>query len=334
MKSENISQLIERLAPKINATTFIEPRYKKYGVILFQNGKRLFFKNKQININVSSTVSITRNKFETSCFLTRFGYNVPIGKTFSRHEYDIKNSRGLEDGALFAKEIGFPVILKPNDKSQGMLVCRVDNEKEFYKIAKKILKKKEDILLIEKFYGNYADYRIVVLGNQVISAYQRIPFTVTGNGKSTIMELLQDKRKYFETIGRPAIEINIDDFRIKTHLKSKKLDFNSVPLENESVTLLDNSNLSSGGTTVELTDSTADKFKTLAISVARDLNLDLCGIDILTSDITKYSDDYVILEINSAPGLDNYAYSGDKQKEYVDNLYLKVLRFVEKKIKH
>ena len=330
MKSENISQLIERLAPQINATTFVEPRYKRYGVIFFQNGKRLFFKNKQININVSSTVSVTRNKFETCCFLAHFGYNVPIGKTFSKHVYDIKNNRGLEDGMFFAKEIGFPVILKPNDKSQGMLVCKVHNEKEFSKIAKKILKKKEDILLVEKFYGNYADYRIVVLGNKVISAYQRIPLTVIGNGKSTIMELLQGKRKYFETIGRPAREINIDDFRIKAHLKSKKLDFNSVPLENETVTLLDNSNLSSGGTTIELTESVADEYKKLAVSVARDLNLCLCGVDILTSDIAKYSDNYVILEINSAPGLDNYAYTGNKQIEYVDNLYLQVLRFVEK----
>jgi len=332
MNSEKISQLMERLAPQINATTFVEPRYKRYGVIFFQNGKRLFFKHKQVNINISSTVSVTKNKYETCCFLSHFGYRVPIGKTFSKYNFDIKNNRGLNDGLHFIQEIGFPVILKPNDKSQGILVCKVNTEKEYYKIAKKILKKKEDILLIEKFYENYADYRMVVLGDKVISAYQRIPLTVVGNGKSTILELLEDKRKEFEQIGRPAKEINVNDFRIKANLKDKKITLNHIPSVSEKIVLLNNSNLSSGGTTLELTDKIADKFKNLAISVAKDMNLSLCGIDILTPDITKYSDDYVILEINSAPGLDNYAYIGDKQKKYVDDLYLQVLKFVEKNL--
>jgi D-alanine-D-alanine ligase-like ATP-grasp enzyme len=217
MNSENISQLIERLAPQLNAATFVEPRYKRYGVIFFQNGKRLFFKNKQVNINISSTVSVIRNKFETSCFLSHFGYRVPVGKTVSKHNYDIKHNRGLNDGLLFIKEIGFPVILKPNDKSQGILVCKVTNEKEYYKTAKKILKKKEDILLIEKFYENYSDYRIVVLGNSVISAYQRIPLTVVGNGYSTILELLKKKRKELEKNGRTAKEKNINNFSLKLY---------------------------------------------------------------------------------------------------------------------
>lgn len=328
--SENIAQLIERLAFQINATTFIEPRYKKYGVIFFQNGKRLFFKNKQLNINISSTVSVTKNKFETNCFLSHFGYCVPKGKTFSKYNYDIKRNRGVDDGLKFANEIGFPVILKPNDKSQGVLVCKVNNEKEYYRIARKILRKKEDILLVEKFYENYADYRIVVLGDNIISAYQRIPLAIVGNGYSTILELLEEKRKEFEQIGRSVKEININDFRIKVNLINKKKTFKYIPLMNEKIILLDNSNLSSGGTTLELTDKVAEEIKRLAISITKDMNLYLCGIDILTPDITKWTDDYIILEINSAPGLDNYAYIGKKQKDYVDNLYLKVLNFVEK----
>lgn len=329
MKTENISQLMERLAPQINATTFIEPRYKRYGVIYFQNGKRLFFKSKQININISSTVAVTINKYETNRFLSHFGYKVSLGKTFSKHCYDIKHDRGINDGLRFIETIGFPAILKPNDKSQGILVCKVDNEREYYKIAKKILKKRGDILLVEKYYDGYADYRIVVLGDNVISAYQRIPLTVVGNGYSTVFELLNEKKREFERIGRSAKEINLDDFRIKANLKRGKMNFKHILSADEEIALLNNSNLSSGGTTIELTDKIASGFKKLAISAAKDMKLSLCGIDILTHDITKWSDDYVILEINSAPGLDNYAYTGNKQKEYVDDLYLKVLRYAE-----
>ena len=57
--------------------------------------------------------------------------------------------------------------------------------------------------------------------------------------------------------------------------------------------------------------------------------LKLCGVDILTPDITKPLNDYNIIEINAAPGLDNYAFIGKKQNKRVDDLYLKILRTLE-----
>lgn len=329
MKTENVAQLIERIASQLNATTYIEPIYKKFGIIFFSNGRRLFFKDRQININTASSVSVTTNKFETSNFLSHFGYNVPTGRTFSNHPYDIKHNRSVEDGIVFAKELGFPVILKPNNKSQGVLVCKVGNEEEFRDIAAKILRNRNDALLVEKFYGGYSDYRIVVLGERVISAYQRIPLTVTGNGRQNILELLKDKQAYYKIIGRESKEIDIDDFRIKMHLQGNNMDLNYIPFTNEQVTLLDNANLSSGGTTLELTEKIAKEYCQLAVSVAHDMNLKLCGIDILTHDIKVWSEDHIILEVNSAPGLDNYAYTGEKQKEYVDELYLQTLKYFE-----
>jgi len=329
METENVARLIERIAPWLNATTYIEPVYKRFGIVVFPNGRRLFFKDRQININTASSVSVTTNKFETSNFLSHFGYNVPIGRTFSYHSYDVRHNHSVEDGIAFAKELGFPVILKPNNKSQGVLVCKVSDEKEFREIAAKILKNRNDVLLVEKFYSGYSDYRIVVLGSRVISAYQRIPLTVTGNGWQNIWELLKGKQTYYEAIGRGSKEIDINDFRIKMHLRENDMDFNYIPSENEQVTLLDNANLSSGGTTQELTEKIAKEYCQLAVSVAHDMNLKLCGIDILAHDITAWSEDYVILEVNSAPGLDNYAYTGEKQKKYVDALYLQVLKYFE-----
>lgn len=329
MDNENVARLIERIAPQIGAITFMEPVYRKFGMVIFQNGKRLFFKNNQININTSSTVAVTINKCETSNFLSYLGYNVPIGKTFSNHPYDIQNGRGIKDGLAFAQKLGFPVILKPNDKAQGVLVCKVNNEAEFYEVSRKITKKKDAPLLVEKFYDGYADYRIVVLGDRVISAYQRIPLTVTGNGKQNILELLQEKQKYFDEIGRPIKEVDLSDFRIIAHLKNEGKGLDYIPSEAEQVTLLDNANLSSGGTTLELTDEVAEEYCDLAISIAHDMNLNLCGIDILAPTIKKWCENYIILEINSAPGLDNYAFTGDKQKGYVDSLYLQILKYVE-----
>lgn len=329
MDNEDIAHLIARLAPQIGASIIMEPVYQRFGMIIFQNGKRVFFKHNQLNINMANTVAVTTNKFETNNFLSQLGYNVPIGKSFSNHPYDEKYGRGIKDGCLYAQELGFPVILKPNNKSQGTLVCKVSNMKEFYDIATKIVKKRKDFLLVEKFYSNYADYRIVVLDGRVLSAYQRIPLTVTGDGKKNILELLKEKQKLFKEIGRPVKEIDLNDFRMINHLKNEGKDLNYVPSEKENVVLLDNANLSSGGTALELTDEMAEEYRKLAISIAHDMNLELCGIDILTPTIKKWCKNYIVLEINSAPGLDNYAFIGDKQKKYVDSIYLQILRYIE-----
>lgn len=329
-KNESVSQLIERIAPILGAKTYVEPRYKRYGMIFFKNGRMMVFKKNSLNINMSTSVSITINKYETNVFLKYLGYNVSEGKTFSKIPYDVNHNRGLDDGYKYALEIGFPVILKPNNKSQGVLVCKVSNKKEYYSVAKKILKQKGEIMLVEKYYGEYSDFRIVVLNGEIISAYQRLQLYVVGNGEDTILELLRKKQDYFETIDRPRKEINVDDFRIKMNLKLKGITLDYVPMVDEKVVLLTNSNLSSGGTTLDLGTNISTFFKEIAISISKKMNLNLCGIDILAHDITnEQCKDYLILEINSAPGLDNYAYSGEKQKKNVDDLYIKVLNFVE-----
>jgi D-alanine-D-alanine ligase-like ATP-grasp enzyme len=76
------------------------------------------------------------------------------------------------------------------------------------------------------------------------------------------------------------------------------------------------------------------KFKKLAIELTRDMNLRLCGVDlIIDGDIADKPRDYWILEINAAPGLDHYAKLGTEQVKIVEKLYLKVLKHLEKKPK-
>lgn len=58
------------------------------------------------------------------------------------------------------------------------------HESEYMETALYILQKTQTFR-IEKFYsGN--DYRIVVFDDEIISAYQRIPLQITGDGHHTI----------------------------------------------------------------------------------------------------------------------------------------------------
>jgi D-alanine-D-alanine ligase-like ATP-grasp enzyme len=163
------------------------------------------------------------------------------------------------------------------------------------------------------------------------------PFSSTGLPESEaslvgIKYLLRKKQKEFEIIGRDT-KIKIKDIRIVEKLKSQGLSLNSIVKKDERIYLLDNANLSSGGDSLDVTDNIHPDFYNLAINLTRDMGLSLCGVDLMIDgDISEKPDKYCVLEINSSPGLDNYVKNGEEQKKIVENMYLEVLKVLEKRI--
>jgi D-alanine-D-alanine ligase-like ATP-grasp enzyme len=121
----------------------------------------------------------------------------------------------------------------------------------------------------------------------------------------------------------------MDDPRIQRKLSRQGLDFQSVVQDGMLVTLLDNANLSSGGEAEDVTNMLHTDYKKMAIQLTHDMGLKFCGIDIMTPHpIHEKLQDYCILEINAAPGLDYYAEGGEVQKVIVKNLYRKILMYM------
>ena len=328
MRQPFVTEILKRIAPKIGATLLIEPEYEFVGQIIFSNGNKAFFNNTSFNINYLGSVGISKDKGYSSFFLKHMGYPVPEGKTFFSKELNenIKIRRTIDDGFEYAKKLGFPVVLKPNDKSQGFLVAKVHGKTEYYRIAKKIFRV-SSVMIVERFHeGN--DYRIVVLDRNVISAYQRVALDIEGNGKDDILELLEQKQRRFEQDGRDT-RIENDDFRMNLKLKRQGLNVKSVLAKGHKIYLLDNANLSTGGSAVDVTDTIHRAFKELAINITKDMGLRLCGVDIITKSIDEEPDQYVVIEINGAPGLDNYGSIGSEQQRRVDDLYLHILKVLE-----
>jgi len=331
IKTSFVSEIITRVAPRIDANVLLEPEYGFVGMITFKGGKKILFLDKNFNINPLASSEIARDKGYADFFLRHFGYCTSEGQTFfsEARNQRIKIKRTIDDGFNYAKTLGFPVILKPNNLSQGTLVTKVNNKKDYYAVAKRIFKRTH-VMLVQRFYsGN--DYRIVVLDDEIISAYERIPLSVVGDGKSSIRQLIIKKQKYFLRVGRDTT-IDLEDFRIGQNLKRQGLTFDSVLERRDKIFLLDNANLSTGGDAVDVTQEIHPDFQRLAINITRDMGLRMCGVDIFTSELISLPlKDYVIIEINSAPGLDNYASLGAEQKAIVDELYLRVLRALEEK---
>jgi len=101
--------------------------------------------------------------------------------------------------------------------------------------------------------------------------------------------------------------------------------------DGEILQLAPNANLCSGGTSVDFTNKVSPEFSELCANITRDMGLRLCGVDLMVKGTVEDNQaDYSIIEVNSAPGLDNFAASGDEQAKIVDNLYLKILKAIAK----
>lgn len=326
-----LGQMLKKIAPRIGAKVILEPKWKFVGQIIFKNGRKRYFRYTSIDLNSLGASEVARDKSYTDFFMKRMRYSiVPRSETFFKDTW--AKAIGQPDRSSlaaysYAKKIGFPVFVKPNSGSQGSAVSLAHNEQEFFRAIEDVFKIDKVALVQPKLEGK--DYRLVVLDQKIISAYERIPFNVVGDGKLTIFQLIKNKQKDFVVSGRDT-QLNIDDPRIKEKLQSQGMGFETVLKPGEKVFLLDNANLSTGGDSYDVTDKIHPDFKKLAIKLTKDMGLRLCGVDLIVEgNIEKKPKKYWILEINSAPGLDHYAKSGKAQEKIVENLYLEVLKSME-----
>ncbi|MFA6050539.1 MAG: cyanophycin synthetase [Candidatus Paceibacterota bacterium] len=324
-----LSKILQKVAPKVGAKIVMEPVWGIVGQIVYKSGRKRYFRYTSIDANTMGASEVARDKGYANFFMKKMGYRTIPGRTFYSNEWadTIGSNDGIDEGYKYARSLGFPLIVKPNDGSQGNGVSLVHNKEDYYHSMRAIFKHHR-IALIEE-YKKGTDYRVVVLDDKVISAYERIPLSVMGDGKSNIQKLLSKKQKTFKDLERDT-RINMKDPRIKVKLREQGLTLQSIPKKDERIFLLDNANLSSGGDSVDVTNIVHPEFKKMAIKLTKDMGLRLCGVDLMiVGDIKNKPKNYWILEINSAPGLDHYAKIGPEQDKIVENLYLEVLKSLE-----
>jgi len=326
-----LGQILQKIAPRIGAKVIMEPRWRIVGQIIYANGRIRYFRYSSLDINPLGASEIAKDKDYANFFMRRMGYpTVPGSKTFFSEDWARiigMQNRGIDAAYRYARKLGFPVFVKPNSGSQGTCVSMVHTKQEFYKAVRAIFKRDKVALVQQRLRGR--DYRIVVLDEEVISAYERLPLSILGNGRSTVSRLIKEKQRHFATLGRDT-KIKADDPRIREKLKRQGLEFDSIPGEGEHIYLLDNANLSTGGEALDVTAHVHPEFRQIAVRLCRDMGLRLCGVDLVaTRGITQEPGKYWVLEINASPGLDNYAKTGHVQKKIVENLYLKVLKSME-----
>jgi cyanophycin synthetase len=182
--------------------------------------------------------------------------------------------------------LGAPVVIKPLGGSHGRSVTvgvRAPHEAE---AAFRQASEAGSPVLVESYVPGH-DYRVLVIDGQVAAAAQLRPAAVTGDGSHTIAQLVEqanaDPRRG-DGHARVLTRIELDD-EVLRHLDAAGLDGCSVPAAGHLVTLRRNANLSTGGTSRDVTDLVHDQVAEMCRRAAAAVGLDICGVDVRLADI-------------------------------------------------
>ena len=255
---------------------------------------------RRIQATVASTTSniaveIACNKEDTKNLLEAAEVPVPRGRII----YDEDDLKAAID------RIGYPIVLKPINGNHGRGATTNICDWDSALLALEIAKKHSRSIICEKFITGH-DFRLLVINYKFICAARRTPACVTGNGKSTLQELIDevnaDPRRGF---GHEKVltQIKVDEVTEKI-LSDKELTLDSILPNNEILFLKPTANLSTGGTSTDVTEYVHPNNIFLAERIARIIGLDICGIDIMASDLSTPLEENggAILEVNAAPG--------------------------------
>ncbi|TVQ50828.1 MAG: cyanophycin synthetase [Saprospirales bacterium] len=255
---------------------------------------------KRIQATVTSETSnigveIACDKEDTKFLLEQAEIPVPKGEI-------IRRESSLESTV---KYVGFPLVTKPISGNHGrgitVNINNMEDALEGFRNAKKV----SSSVIVEK-YIHGEDFRLLVINHELVAAAKRTPAHVIGNGKSTIQELIDlvnsDPRRGYGH-EKELTQITINELTLGI-IRQKGYALDTVLSEGEKLILKDTANLSTGGTAEDVTDIVHPANKFMAERISKIIDLDICGIDIMTTDISKPLEETggAVLEVNAGPG--------------------------------
>jgi cyanophycin synthetase len=240
-------------------------------------------------------VDIAGNKHATKKLLGDMGVPVPKG-------YRIRNEEEL---AETLDNVGFPAVIKPLDGNHGkgatVGIRSLDEARAAWEKAKEYSRW---VIVEQQLAGS--DFRALVVNNKLIAVAERVPAHVTGDGKSTIQQLIDgtnaDPRRGY---GHEKVLTQIDiDNQTVGCIHSAGYQLDSVLPEGERLFLKTTANISTGGTAIDVTDQVHPENVFLFERIARIIGLDVAGIDIIADNVSEplRQSGGGIIEVNAAPG--------------------------------
>ena len=258
------------------------------------------------------TALIMENKLVTKDILRENNIRVPKGKDYDNIDEAKKDFR------LFKDE---KIVIKPKSTNFGLGISIFPGEysREDYDKAVEIAFREDSSILIEEFMTG-KEYRFLVIGEEVVGILHREPANVIGNGESTIEELVSEKNKdplRGKGYKTPLEKIKLGEIE-EMFLKNQGLSFKSIPKNGEKIYLRENSNISTGGDSIDFTDKIHPSYKEVALKSAKAVKALICGVDMVIDNIEEEAKEknHGIIELNFNPAIHIHCfpYKGENRK--------------------
>lgn len=211
------------------------------------------------------------------------------------------------DGAVrAAREIGYPVVVKPNDRGKGVGVAVGLVDDDAVRRAFEAARGTGRVALVEGFVAG-DDHRLLVVGGTLVAAARRIPGHVVGDGRRTVEELIDEANtdpRRGRGFAKVMVRLELDGQAMRL-LGEAGLGPDSVPEAGAVVFLRRTANVSTGGTAEDVTERVHPDIRLAAERAARIVGLDVAGVDFLSPDISRSYREAggAICEVNCTPGL-------------------------------
>lgn len=272
------------------------------------------------------SVLIMENKSVTKQILRRNNIIVPDGEEFS----DINSAQESLD-----HWIDIPLVIKPKSTNFGLGISIFPNgtNKEDLIKGLEIAFIEDSTILIEPFIKG-KEYRFMVIGDETVAVLHRVPANVNGDGTSTIRQLISKKNldplrgKGYKT---PLEKIEIDD-NMKLFLAQQNLTIDAIIPEGTVLYLRENSNISTGGDSIDVTDQVPEVFKQIASEAAQAVGAKICGVDMMIEDLEDEHSSYAIIELNFNPAIHIHCYPYKGIERDVATKILELVGLVEVKL--
>ena len=271
-------------------------RLNRYSLVQFGHGRY------QQRIQATTTghtsniaVELASDKEETNEILRDLGLPVPKQMLV----------RSPRDAVRAAERIGYPVVLKPLAGNHGRGVAINLRTPDEVEVGFEKAREHGSTIIVEGYIEGF-DHRILVVNGELVAAAKRVPGHVVGDGKHTIEELVaivnEDPRR---GVGHEKVLTRLEfDHQAERLLEKLGYDRSTVPESGEIVYLRSTANLSTGGTSIDVTDVIHPDNREMAIRAIKAIDLDIGGVDFLTKDITESYREAGggICEVNAGPG--------------------------------
>ncbi|EJE49352.1 cyanophycin synthetase [Acidovorax sp. CF316] len=203
-----------------------------------------------------------------------------------------------------AQDIGLPVVVKPSDGNHGRGVTLDLRKQADIEAAYHVAYPEGSDVMVESFIPG-DEHRLLVVGGKVVAAARGEVVSITGNGRSTVKELIDSqlnsdpRRGYEEEYPLEIIDLATDT-KVQLELKRQDLDADSVPAAGRTIVVQRNGNVA-----VDCTDDVHPEVAYIAQLAAKVVGLDIAGIDMVALDISKplHTQGGAIVEVNAGPGL-------------------------------